>query len=345
VSDWYEGLASEDFSRARTKEFLSRISLLLDPSRDRLLSLDEVKKVLKPGGEVYKGIQAVPLELIVGSEGRYRDFNRHFLPRHDYLKTRWVRVDLAHYAEVPLPPVRLYEIGGVYFVRDGNHRVSVAKMRGQYSLDAEVSSLDAEAKLRPGMTMEELKREIVDYEKREFYEKTEFGKLTGDDHLEFSSAGRYEEILEHILVHKYFVNQGRSDEIPLDAAIYSWYENVYRPIIGAIEELGLLARFPGRTASDLYVYIVKYWGELKEKYGLGVPLEDAAKGFNAKYGTSGYARLRLRLSAWARALRTLFGRPPARTGSEAATAAETAEAAAAPREAVDGENEKKRGGL
>lgn len=306
MSDWYKNMASEDFSRARTKEFLQRISGLLDPNRDNLLSLEEVRSILKPGGEVYKGLQTVPLELIVGSEGRYRDFNRHFLPRRDYLKTRWVNVDLAHYTDVPLPPIRLYEIGGVYFVRDGNHRVSVARLRGQAHIDAEVSSLDAELRLRPGMTMAELRQEVVSWEKRNFYEKTAFGRITGDDNLDFSSAGRYEEILEHILVHKYFVNQKRSGEIAFEVALHSWYETVYHPIVEAIEELDLPSRFPGRTSGDLYVFIVKYWDDLKRKYGLSYSLADAAKGFGDEYGMTRKDRLLLRLRAVSSPLVRLF---------------------------------------
>lgn len=312
MSDWYENLATEDFSRARTREFLSRIGVLLSPSRDRLLSLDEVKAILKPGGETYAGLQSVPLKLIVGSEGRYRDFNRHFLPRHDYLKSRWVRIDLAHYTDVPLPPVRLYEIGGVYFVRDGNHRVSVAKLRGQLCLDAEVSSLDAEVRLRPGMTIEELKREVIDYEKREFYEKTGFGIHTGNVDLSFSTPGRYEEILEHILVHKYYINQGRTEEISFEAALFSWYENVYRLIEATIMELGLLSRFPGRTAGDLYVYIVKYWDELKRKYGLSYSVSAAARDFDQVYGKSRASQLRTLVQGILGRLLSLFrkqGRP------------------------------------
>lgn len=319
MSDWYENLATEDFSRARTREFLSRVAGLLDPSRDRLLSLEEVKAILRPGGESYQGLQTVPLDLIVGSEGRYRDFNRHFLPRRENLRSRWVRVDLAHYADVILPPVRLYEIGGVYFVRDGNHRVSVAKLRGQLSVDAEVSRLDAEINLKPGMTIEGLKREVVQYEKRRFYERTGFGSATGDEGLDFSTPGRYEEILEHILVHKYFINQGRSEEISLEAAIFSWYENVYRPIVATIEELGLLSRFPGRTVSDLYVYIVKYWDELKKKYGLSYPVSSAVKDFDQLYGRSRASRLRNAVVACFRALGAAINgkRPQTKSGTKA----------------------------
>ncbi|HRZ90992.1 MAG TPA: transcriptional regulator, partial [Spirochaetia bacterium] len=149
--DLHSERAEDDFSRARTREFLTRVQGFLDPSRSRLLSLEEVRSVLRPEGETYLGMQAVPLDRIVGSEGRYRDFNRHFLPRFDHLRPRWVRVDVAHYKDVILPPIRLYEIGGLYFVRDGNHRVSVARMQRSVCIDAEVTSLTSELKLEPTM--------------------------------------------------------------------------------------------------------------------------------------------------------------------------------------------------
>jgi len=292
MSGWYESLAEEDFSRARTRELLSRMARLLDPERGRLLSFEEVVAILKPGSETYVGMQAVPLDLVVGSEGRYRDFNRHFLPRREFLRSRWVRVDLAHYQDIPLPPVRLYEIGGLYFVRDGNHRVSVARMRGQGAIDAEVTSLNAEVSLRPGMTLDELKHELLAYEKRRFYEQTEFGALTGNKHLDFTSPGRYDVIIEHILVHKYYLNQSMTGELDFGDALFSWHENVYRPIVLAIEEEGLLGRFPGRTPSDLYVFIVQHWDELKRKYGLAFPLSEAARDYGQRYGLGPAARLR-----------------------------------------------------
>jgi hypothetical protein len=286
MSGWYESKADEDFSRARMHELLSRISALLDPGRDRLLSLEEVVAILRPAGETYVGMKAVDVDRIIGSEGRYRDFNRHFLPRRDHLRSRWVSIDMAHYEDVALPPVRLYELGGVYFVRDGNHRISVAKLRGQTFIDAEVTSLDAELRLKPGMTLEELKREVIAYEKRRFYERTGFGAMTGDKGLDFTSPGRYDEILEHILVHKYYLNQSLTRELSLGDAIWSWYENVYAPIVLAIEEEGLLSRFPGRTVSDLYVFIVKHWDELKRKYGLEYTISDATRDFGERFGTT-----------------------------------------------------------
>jgi hypothetical protein len=292
---WFESMAEDDFNRARTQELLSRVSGLLDPGRDRLLPLEEVLAILKPVGETYVGIEAVPVDQIVGSEGRYRDFNRHFLPRRDFLRSRWMSVDMAHYQDKPLPPIRIYEVGGLYFVRDGNHRVSVARMRGQTSIDAEVTRLDTVVELKPGMTLDEMKREVLAFEKRNFYEKTSYGELTGDQELEFTSPGRYDQVVEHILVHKYYANQSLPKEMSFSEALLSWHDNVYKPIIEAIRENGLLSRFPGRTASDLYMYISQHWDELKRKYGLGYSLGEAARDYSERFGSSPISRLVSRL--------------------------------------------------
>lgn len=298
MGGWFESMAEEDFARARTRELLSRISRLLDPESENLLPFEEVKAILRPASETYVGMEAVNVDKIIGSEGRYRDFNRHFLPRREFLKSRWVSIDMAHYNEVPLPPVRVYDVGGVFFVRDGNHRVSVARMRGQTMIDAEVTRLDTLIDLKPGMTLEDLKREVIDYEKKMFYEKLDYEAVTGDPALDFTSPGRYDQILEHILVHKYYLNQGMKAEMPFDKALLSWYENVYKPVVATIQEEGLLARFPGRTASDLYMFIVQHWDELKRKYGLAFPLGEAARDYGQRFGTSPFSRILRRLSSF-----------------------------------------------
>ena len=306
MSQWFKDLAGEDFSKARTKALLSRIAHFLGPARDKLLPFEEVRRLLKPVRESYRGVEAVPLDKIVGSEGRYRDFNRHFLPKHERLRDRWVSIDIAHYSDIELPPVRLYELGGLYFVRDGNHRVSVAVQRGQEQIDAEVTSLDAETSLEPGMTIDDLRDRVVGWEKQDFYASTSFGKLTGDEEMDFTSPGRYDEILEHIKVHKYYINQHSKGELPFWKALVSWYENVYHPIVLAIEDAGLLERFPGRTVSDLYVYVVKHWDELKTKYGVSFTLEAAARDFGQRFGETPKtlpALLVSRLRAWILRLR------------------------------------------
>ncbi|MDR2102810.1 MAG: transcriptional regulator, partial [Treponema sp.] len=260
--------ANEDFNRARTRELLSRIQYFMNTDKNQLLSFSDVKKILKPKTESYKGMQIVPLALIVGSEGRYRDFNKYFLPRSEYLRTRWERVDRAHLEDIALPAIQLYEIGGGYFVRDGNHRVSVARSQGMETIDAEVTSLSSEIAITPGMTADELREKVIKYEKEIFYEKTNFGELTGDFDLDFTTTGRYDVIYNHILVHKYYLNQQSSGELPFSEALISWYQKVYRPITDIIKQEGLYVNFPGNSPSDLYVWIVKHWDFLKKKYGV-----------------------------------------------------------------------------
>jgi hypothetical protein len=277
--------ASDDFSRARARALLTRIQHFLNTDRDRLLSFNDVKDMLKPTNQVYRGNQTVPIKLIVGSEGRYRDFNKYFLPRSEHLRNRWMRVDEAHIMDVTLPSIQLYEIGGVYFVRDGNHRVSVAKAQNVEFIDAEVTSLATEISITPSMTTEALKEALINYEKNIFYEKTQFGELTGCGDLNFTTPGRYDEIYNHILVHKFFLNQKTSEEISFSEALVSWYNNVYCPVIDIIKEQWLLLHFPGRSASDLYVWIVKHWDFLKKKYGV-YSLAEAARDFSRKYGQS-----------------------------------------------------------
>ncbi len=277
MSDLIKHQAEDDFNKARNKALFNEIQNFLNPDRSKLLSFHDVKKILKPKNEVYAGMQTIPIDRIVGSEGRYQDFDSHFLPKSRNLKERWERVDSAHLSDTVLPPIQLYEIGGLYFVRDGNHRVSVAKAQGVGYIDAEVISLKSEITLKPGLNPESLLTEVIKYEKRIFYTETSFGDLTDYWDLEFTSPGQYDVIYNHILVHKYFINETKKEEIPFQDALLSWFDNVYKPVLHVIQKKKLLKMFRDRTASDLYVWIIKQWDELKRKYGLEFSLDQATQ--------------------------------------------------------------------
>jgi hypothetical protein len=278
VSDrTYNAMARSDFSRLRTRETLTRILSLLRPRRDEMLSLGDVRSLLKPSAEIYRGMQTVPLDKIVGSEGRYKDFNRAFLPRHDKMMRRWIQVDIAHYRNITLPPIKCFEVGGVYFVRDGNHRVSVAKAQRAEFIDAEVISLSSEIMLTPAMDREQMKRAVIDFERARFFEATRLDALRPGCVLECSEVGRYDELLAHIREHKWYINLKKTAEIPLEKAAASWYDNVYFPIIQIVREAGLLSRFPQSTEADLYVFVGKHWSELVKRYGPLFTLEEAAE--------------------------------------------------------------------
>lgn len=302
MNDFLRSLAQDDFDKARAGAFLAKVQRFFNPDEEQLISLNDAKAMLRPKGESYKGLRTVPVDLIVGSEGRYKDFNRLFLPKRDHLRSRWERVDMARLQQINLPPVKLYELGGLYFVRDGNHRVSVAKAQGQLEIDAEVVALDSEITLDPDLALEDLRREVVRYEKRAFYAETFFGDLTDFFDLDFSSPGRYDVVLDHIGTHKYYINQGATAEIPFEQALLSWFNSVYMPFVSLIREARLLARFPKRTEGDLYLYLVRYWDEVKRDCCSDYSMDAAAREFSEKYGKSPGARL----AEWfRRALRSL----------------------------------------
>jgi hypothetical protein len=104
----------------------------------RLLNLAEIEATCIESTRYSVGLQTVRLEQIRGSQGRCQDFDRHFYPLHDHLASRWMRVATAWHLGIALPPVELVQVGEIYFVRDGHHRISVAKAFGQTEINAEV---------------------------------------------------------------------------------------------------------------------------------------------------------------------------------------------------------------
>ncbi len=267
----------EDFSKARNKALLNELQHFLSSEETQLLSFTDIKKWLKPKNEVYIGMQEIPVDHIVGSEGRYHDFDNHFFPKNMHLKNRWKSIDAARLTDVILPPIKLYEIAGLYFVRDGNHRVSVARSQGMSYIDAEVVSLKSEIKLKPGMSKSQILDRVIDYEKRMFYAETAFGDITDCWNLNFSSPGQYDVIYNHIEVHKQYIQEVK--EVTMVEAVQSWYDELYLPIITILKQNSIMTRFLKRTPGDMYVWLLKYWQELQSKYDSTISLDDAALKF------------------------------------------------------------------
>ena len=251
-----------------------------------MISFRDIKELLKPQNQTYIGMQVIPIEKIVGSEGRYKDFDNQFFPKNTFIKERWEHVDEAVIKDIILPPIKVYELGGLYFVRDGNHRVSVAKSKGVEFIDAEVVSLQSEIRLPPVRSLTGMIKEIISYEKRNFYFETSFGDITDYWCLDFSTTGQYDVIYNHILTHKYFINQNQEKEISIEDAITSWFNTVYLPVIHTIDKYKIMKYFKHRTKSDLYVWIIKYFDELKRKFGDNYSLEDAVFDITNEYKIS-----------------------------------------------------------
>lgn len=129
--------ASAHFWRAFTRGEWQRLFARLRGQATALASLDMVSARRTDGH--YAGLRQVPIDAIAGSENRVRDFDRWFNPQRPHVSERWIGVATAYGQAVVLPPVQLIEVGGCYYVRDGHHRISVARANGQRSIEAEVT--------------------------------------------------------------------------------------------------------------------------------------------------------------------------------------------------------------
>ena len=143
--------SESEFNHAKIKGFLETVMSLIRGHNLYLLSFDEVANKLRLKQSIYRGLQDVPLKNVVGSTGRYEDFTRHFLPRSgDHRdKERWRNVYTLAVTGQGFPPIDVYKIDQVYFVKDGNHRVSVAKKLGWESIQAYVTELPSSISLEP----------------------------------------------------------------------------------------------------------------------------------------------------------------------------------------------------
>ena len=127
------------YTSARQRGRRSRRWSIFGRRADRLLALSEVEDTCNVRARCYAGIRNVAIGQIRGSEGRCNDFDGGFNPIQDHCMSRWLRVAAARDQGKVLPPVVLVQVGDVYFVRDGHHRISVARVLGQLDIEAEVT--------------------------------------------------------------------------------------------------------------------------------------------------------------------------------------------------------------
>jgi hypothetical protein len=284
---YFRSQADEDFNTVKAKALVGQIISFLKNEDNSLLAFEEVRSLLKAVAEESKAPQLVPLSLIVGSEGRYRDFTRGFLPKSRALRERWTRVDEAFARGYSLPPVELYKLGGVYFVRDGNHRVSVAKSRGLPYIEANVTALSSAITIDAGMDLQQIKKAVLQFERQCFETATGMVTTREDYAVDFTETGRYDDIVTHVkslsLLAIDSPKTDRADQVEsLKDATLNWYETVYKPIVGIVREERLLECFPERTEADMYIWLVRHWEELKHKYGETYPIRSAARDLKRK---------------------------------------------------------------
>jgi len=257
--------AMEDFRHERNIASLQIILGRLTGKPVDLLSFEEVARKLRVSGGSDRGLQDIPIDAIVGSVSRYSDFTRTFLPRHDSDIGRWARVKSAVTDDqFGVPPIEVYKIGDAYFVKDGHHRVSVARHIGAKSIQANVQEIQTRVGITPETRPDDL---ILKAEYADFLSHTRIDRLFADADLKLTVPGSYERLEDHIQVHRYFMGLDLKRDIPYEEAVVHWYEFVYLPVRQAIEERGILKEFPGRTETDLYLWISDHRYTLEKELG------------------------------------------------------------------------------
>lgn len=219
------------------------------------------------------GIKGVPVEKIVGSVGRYNDFDSKFRLKEDHEPYRLKRIKEAMRIRKPLPPVELFKIKDEYYVLDGNHRVAAAKEFDQTIMDAHIIEY---------LPSKDTLVNILYREKADFEWKTGLA-----DPIKLTEVGKYAYLMEQILQHQHSMEELAEEPVSLKSAAEDWYRTIYLPMVGVIKQSGLVKAFPKRTLTDLYVYISFYqWkkGRKKRKYngGIDVQIPKSMERFRAK---------------------------------------------------------------
>jgi len=267
--------ALQDFNDARRKAAMQEVLARLTGKSNELLSYEEVAKKLKLNVRTERGVHEIPVKAIVGSVGRYTEFTRSFLPRKNKDQERWARVKTV--IDDPwgagLPPIEVYKVGEVYFVLDGNHRVSVARQEGFEFIEAHIIEVRTDIPVTPDLQPDDL---IIKSEYAGFLEQTDLTRLRPGVDLSVTVPGQYGKLLEHIQVHRYFMGIDFQRDIFYPEAVGHWYDAVYLPIVEPIRERGLLRWFHGRTETDMYLWVSEYRAALESELGWSIRPEAAA---------------------------------------------------------------------
>jgi nucleotide-binding universal stress UspA family protein len=272
--------AVQDFRSARQKATLREIIARFKGDTSELLSFEEVRHKLNAQIGPKKELKEIPINAIIGSVNRYQDFSRDFLPGQNIDEERWANVEAANYGLIGWPPIEVYQIDEVYFVSDGNHRVSVAKQIGSAQIQAYVTEVHTRVPLTVDVRPEDL---ILKSEYIEFLEYTNLDRERPGSDLSVTVPGQYEVIEEHVAVHRYFMGLEQQREISVSDSVADWYDNVYLPVVNIIREHGLLIDFPTRTEADLYLWIADHRAVLEEDLKSQIEVTSAADDLADQY--------------------------------------------------------------
>jgi len=255
-----------DYDRAHRRAFLRSVMSHVLRQPNALIPYRDVRDRITMERESYRGMQTVPVSQIIGSVDRFRDFDRAFFPKQRHTASRWKSIDLAFHRDIRLSPIELYKVGEIYFVKDGNHRVSVAREHGIDFIDAEVIEGHMRVPLRSSMSPTQILHQL---EYAEFLRRTNLDKTRPNHDIRPTNLGRHEELVGHIEVHRALLAERTGTDVALDDAAADWFDTIYLPVVAAAREQRLLRAFPERTEADVYLWVMANRGRIEQEFGSG----------------------------------------------------------------------------
>lgn len=270
---WEPFPRSSSFGKARRRDAYRRLARAIRGiDAPGLLSVDEIRDRLKIFEQSYGGVRPIPIDRIVGTVDKSRDFGPDFLPRRAEMSARWRHLERAFPAG-DFPPIDVYELEGRFFVIDGHHRVAIAKQREMETIDAEVIALRSRYKMPDVVDLGAI---ISAQHEQIFLEDTGLGWVRPDADVRCSRPYGYLELLELVKVHGYNLSLERGHLVVPDEVAADWYDRIYRPTIDALRAEELDDELKGALNGDVFLYAYKRRLALFPERG-DIPLEAAAR--------------------------------------------------------------------
>jgi hypothetical protein len=249
--------AQHDFVRARRRATIAALVARLRGEPNDVgvvLPYEEVIAALGFVGEQRTGLHVVPLDAIVGSVDRTRDYDRRFRPTSSRTRGRWEQIAAAARRGESFPPVDLLRVGELYFVRDGHHRVSVARALGRADIDAYVTEVRTRIDADRAMQVSDLP---LKSHERVFFERVPLPPEARGE-IQLSDLEDYALLAEMVEAWGFRAMQSRGDALDRRETAALWLETEYRPVVAMLHDAGLVG---DRTNAEAYMRVAgeRYW--------------------------------------------------------------------------------------
>jgi hypothetical protein len=248
--------AQYDFGRARRRRALARLSARLRRADDvhHILPFEEVARALGRIGERRLGQQLIPLDSIVGTVDRSREFDRDFRPTSPRVRERWQRINLAQRKGEAMPPIDVYRIGELHFVKDGHHRVSVARALGHKDINAYVTEVQTQVGADREIRLKDLP---LKSHQRVFFERVPLPPEQRE-RIHLRDEWRYAALAEAVEAWGFRAGQARQEEMSRRDVAESWFRDEYEPVVEMLREAQLVPKGVSDTEAYMKVAHLRY---------------------------------------------------------------------------------------